>query len=474
MPRPLAILLALTFLIGAGWAVATPPLQGPDEGAHLGYAQHLAETGRAPSLEGTASADSREAVGARTIFNLGPLLRNVAARPAWSAADRRLWERHAGGFSHEERSTGSGPNSMAKNPPLYYAYESAPYWLFRWSDLLDRQLAMRLASVLLSVLTVGLTWLIAAELTPRAWVRFTAAGVVALQPQLAFISATINPDAMLAAASAAFVLAGVRLVGRGPSARRLIALAATAGLAAFTQGRGVALVPAAVVIAVVAVVRARLPLRGAATALAPAAATLGLLVVVSALLTGGAGGELRQNTAAAGFDVGQFASYVWQFYLPRLGFMQPALGPDFGWRELYVEGFFGTFGSLEVRFSPRTFDLLHAGAVAGLIALAAAMVIRRRELVRSWATVLALVTVVACVIALLHVAAYRDLLSAPADPLLVGRYLLPLVPILGLAVAFVCSSLPRRAGPTAAAGVLAAGVLLQLGSLGLEVTRFYG
>src|SRR5947208_1893488 len=83
--------------------------------------------------------------------------------------------------------------------------------------------AMRLASVLLGVLTVGLTWLLAAEVTPRIWVRFVAAAFVALHPQLTFIGATINPDALLAAASTAFVLVAVQLVRRGPSPRRMLA-----------------------------------------------------------------------------------------------------------------------------------------------------------------------------------------------------------------------------------------------------------
>jgi hypothetical protein len=69
---------------------------------------------------------------------------------------------------------------MEQNPPAYYAYEAVPYWVFHWTDAIGRQLAMRLASVLLGMLTVGLTWLLAAELTPRIWVRFVAAAVVAL------------------------------------------------------------------------------------------------------------------------------------------------------------------------------------------------------------------------------------------------------------------------------------------------------
>src|SRR5437867_1569180 len=86
----------------ASEALATPPLQGPDEEAHLGYAQHLAETGEAPSVRGPASADSTELLVARLVFNLRPLIANVSARPGWSAVDRRAWERVAGRFSHAD------------------------------------------------------------------------------------------------------------------------------------------------------------------------------------------------------------------------------------------------------------------------------------------------------------------------------------------------------------------------------------
>src|SRR4051812_16640395 len=205
LPGPLVLLLIATFVLGAGWAVATPPLQGPDEEAHYSYVQYLAETGAKPSLSGPSGTDSRELVTARTAFNLRRLIGNVSARPAWGTADRDAFDAVARRFTHADRSNGSGPNPLAKNPPLYYAYEAVPYWLFHWTDVVRRELALRLASVLLCVVTVGLTWLIAAELTSRGWVRFTAAAVVALLPQLSFIGATVNPDALLAAVSTAFV-----------------------------------------------------------------------------------------------------------------------------------------------------------------------------------------------------------------------------------------------------------------------------
>src|SRR3954451_3674776 len=231
LPAPLLVLLVVSAVLGVAWAVATPPLQGPDEEAHLGYAQHLAESRRPPSLRGASGVDSTEIAAARTIFDLDRLIGNVSSRPAWRAADRRAFDALAARFTAADRSNGTGPNPMEQNPPAYYAYEAVPYWMFHWTDAIGRQLAMRLASVLLSMLTVGLTWLVAAELTPRIWVRFVAAAVVALQPQMTFIDATINPDALLAAVSTAFVFTAVRLVRRGPSPGRMLALGATAGLA---------------------------------------------------------------------------------------------------------------------------------------------------------------------------------------------------------------------------------------------------
>src|SRR3954451_4616090 len=441
LPAPLVALLVVSAVLGAAWAGATPPLQGPDEEAHLGYAEYLAETGRLPSLRGASSADSGETVAARTVFNLRRLIGNVSARPAWGAADRRAFDALAIRFTAADRSNGAGPNPMEHNPPAYYAYEAVPYWVFHWADAVGRQLAMRLASVLLGVLTVGLTWLLAAEVTPRIWVRFVAAAFVALHPQLAFIGATINPDALLAAVSTAFVLVAVRLVLRGPSPRRMLALGATAGLAVLTHGRGFAFVPAAVVIAIVSLARARVGLRGAGLSAAAAAGALAACVAASVVVTGDTGGagafggELRQNASAAGFHVRQFLEYVWQFYLPRLGFMRPALAGSHGYRELYVEGFYGTFGSLEVRFSPETYNLLAIATTVGLAGLVAASAARWRELLRQWPVVVALATTVVCVIGLLHLAAYRDRLGDPAAQLLVGRYLLPLISIAGLAVA---------------------------------------
>ena len=62
----------------------------------------------------------------------------------------------------------------------------------------------------------------------------------------------------------------------------------------------------------------------------------------------------------------------------------------------------------------------------------------------------------------------------PGDPVLIGRYVLPLVSLWALGIAAVAAALPRRWGLVFGAGVLTVGALLQVSGLGLTLTRFYG
>jgi predicted acyltransferase len=73
----------------------------------------------------------------------------------------------------------------------------------------------------------------------------------------------------------------------------------------------------------------------------------------------------------------------------------------------------------------------------------------------------------------MHVAAYRSLASGSLDPVITGRYLLPLISLYGLALALAVGWLPRRAGAVAGAVALAGLCVLQMGAMGILVERFY-
>ena len=87
---------------------------------------------------------------------------------------------------------------------------------------------------------------------------------------------------------------------------------------------------------------------------------------------------------------------------------------------------------------------------------------------------LLLVAMVVFCVGFLHLASYRALAGGNAgDPLIVGRYLLPLTCVFGLAVAFLVTSVQRRYQLAFAAVILSLGILLQVGALGLTFARFY-
>jgi hypothetical protein len=153
--------------------------------------------------------------------------------------------------------------------------------------------------------------------------------------------------------------------------------------------------------------------------------------------------------------------------------MDPRIGPAYGYRQVFIQTFFGTFGSLEVTYPQWVYDRLQDAAALGLVGVLWLTVRRAKALWRNLDIVLVLVSVAVSMVALLHVASYLNLLKVPSDPVFTGRYLLPLISLFGLAVAWVIGALPRRASHLVGAALLGIGVLMSLAGLGLSAARFY-
>jgi hypothetical protein len=460
---PLAILLAVATVQFAAWLAVLPPLQAPDESSHFAYTQHLIETGHRPPVHGTGPAFSPELQTARLDAGLGALVGNLSARPYWTELDERLWSARDAALGPGAR-IATGPDTASRNPPLSYLYAGIGYAAGSGGSLFDRLYLMRLLNLPLYLLTIWLTWWLAGELLgPALWPRTVAAGAVAVLPQFAFVAAGVSPDPLLTAIWAAFTALAVRTVRAGPTWRRAAGLAALALASVLTHPRGVPLAFLAV-LALVLAARRRLPRR-----LLVLAAGVALAAIAVAVLAGG----VLDSTAGAHFGFRQFASYVWQFYLPRLPFMSPAIGPDYGARTAFIETFYGVFASLEVRWPAAVYDVLELFTLAGLGALAAVLIRARARLRAQWPVVVLLAAMPLTLLAALHFAAYRNLQIDPTDPIIVGRYLFPLLPLFGVAVAIVVAALPRRASVAAGTVLLMAGALLSLSGLGMTAVRFY-
>lgn len=466
VPAPLAILLVVATVQALAWCVALPALQGPDEVSHFAYVQRIVEKGEIPWEPGTVTTRagtrpySTEVFTALEQAELLSLSANLAARSAWTPSDEAAWRAHDRGLGPEYRKDG-GFTSALKNPPLYYLYDAVPYAIAKQASFFDRMFAMRLANIPLLLATVVFAWLLAAELLPRTmWPRFLAAGAAALHPQLYNVTATVNPDILLTAEWSAALWLMVLVCRRGPRPGLVVPLLVLSALACLTHGRGLLILPPALLAIGLALGRER-----GWRALRPGVAVPALAVAYFGVILAAA--ERGEG------NVREFLSYVWQFYLPKLGFMDPSIGVhDYDFGEAYVNRFYGTFAQLEATLPDPVTRVLFWATLAGLAALVVALVVRRGAVARNGDAAIVLAVAVVGLVFGLHYVAYRAMVTSPGDPIITGRYFLPLIGLFGTAIAVVATTLPRRAGLVIAGAVLAAGVCLQWSSLGLLVERF--
>jgi hypothetical protein len=480
IPVPLRLLLAVAAVLSLSWSLATAHMQGPDELDHVAYVAHLAETGKIPSA--TAGSAPYAPDQAQALFAYGwlRLLQNRAVRPPWSPLAERSFRSFENGLPNGAPGDGDGPNPVGKNPPLYYVYEAVGWKLTPGGHFFGRIFVLRAMSGLLLLAMVAFTWLTAGEVFRRRLPQTVATGVVALLPMNGFMSGIVNPDILLATLYAAFLWAALRTARLGLTWQRAVVLSLITVGAVLTQGRGLALVPVLPVALGVAWLKQRQGLRDTLVSAAGAGVTLvgGFIVyrLAAAAAGGGAslyGGEVNLGNGSV-FSIRQLVSGIWQFYLPKLDNMAAHLGPPIGYRQIFVQQYFaGVFSSFEVYFPYWVYDLVQVCAGVGLLALYTVGIVRWRTILARWAPAVILATTALMLLLFLHVASYRALVNGGENPLFVGRYLLPLGPVLGVAAGVVVAALPRRLAAGVGALLLVGLLTLSIGGIGLSLERFY-
>jgi len=482
VPPALALLLGVVAILGVAWALLVPLAQSPDEDAHFGYAQVLAEDFRLPDEKPgpTYTSEHRLVAERARSFQTAQLL---DSRTEWSALAEADWDRLQARLPRSARRRGghadefSGANAARTNPPAYYLLQAIPYRL-AGGDVVDRWYAMRLFSVLLLLVAVAATWLLIGELTGRRrLLQLVGAAAVGLQPMELFIASSINPDAALMATWALAFWLGARILIRELTLPAGVALASVTALAILTKATSYALVPGVVTVFAVALSRERPRLGRFRLPAVASAAALGLPVLAWLVLSrsldraavnavaGGGGAD-----AGPAVDV-SLVNYLWQFYLPKLPFQTgiPPIErlPVF---DVWVETGWGAFGWLEVRFPEPLYVLLGLLTAAVLLAGAVVLVRRRRPAELAVAAFMAVVTLT--LLAGLHWVEYRSIVY-DATSFNQGRYLLPVLPILGAAAAAALTLLPVRARPAVAGAALGGLFILQAASLAVVAARFY-
>lgn len=468
-PPALGALLLLALLLGLAWTLVTPPWQSPDENSHFGYVQHLVETGEIPGDPDRPSISTEQATAA-TLSGADQAAAQELAPMELRPAREREYERVAREFGEEQRSDGGGLNPAAFNPPLYYLSVAPAYLVFEDASVFTRLWAMRVLSLGWLLLSVLAGWLLARELFgPDPVAKVAIAGLAGLAPMTQFIGASVTPDAALYPLWTLALAVGVRLLRLGATPRRAAALGVLVGLAVLTKATSYVLVPAAGAALLAAAWRSRsaLPVLVGAAVLAVTVAPWFLL---SASLDRPAAAQVGVVAGQTGFQPNEFASYLWQYYLPRLPFMTEfrTVAETLPAYDLLIKGSFGQFGWLEVQL-PEWVYVVVSGAVLLTLGTLLVQLVRRRRLTLP-AAYLALLTV--GLLAALHLGEYPQL-KGGATNFIQGRYLLPLVGVAGAALVQATRGLPearRRQGIGALLGLL---LVVDAWGLWLTLERFH-
>lgn len=448
-PRSLGILLVIVVIVGVAWALLVPPWQSPDELAHYAYSESLAQTFSLPSRAGHPFVSSDEAFADGSVGASRGAFFPGASPPDWSPADWRhyLAAEHA---QPPSKSNGGGPSSASQNPPLYYLLAAVPYLIDASGTAFGRLYAMRLGGVVLLLVTTLAAWMLAGEtLGRRRLSQLAAASVAGLLPMATFMSTAVNPDALLMPLWTLALWLGARVINRRAAPGDTLALCAVTAAAILTKATSYALV-APVVLAVLIGWRRRPPAERRRALVPIGASALVLLVpvlgwVALASSLGGMAINRVGTSSAHPFNVRQFLSYVWQFYLPRLPFLSrfrtTATLPAY---EIWVRQGAGTFGWLDIYLPDWMYPA--AGVVTAVVGVSGVALLsalrRRRHLALLAFFVLALI----CLLGLLHITDYRAFIAGSGQ-FMQGRYLLPAIGLLGLAVGLIVTRLPSRVRP---------------------------
>jgi hypothetical protein len=479
-PRlPLAAAVALiAFGHAACWALVTPAFDAPDETEHFAYAQRVGESGKgltnSPQLY---SSDQGRAVDANRVLANSE---TGDGRTPWLSADEDDWER-ANARERKPRDDGGGvATATSSHSPVYYGSLAATYRVTRGASIWTTLTSMRLTSALYGALAAACAFLLVAELVPRRRVLAAAAGLlVAFHPMFAFMSGAVTNDMGVNGMSALLLYLVVRAYVRGPTPALGAAIGAVMIVAPLMKGTAYALYPAVLIGLGAALWRHRS--RQAVLSLA----ALGATAVALFAVWGAASGHFERSTfttpggTAPGSDFGGvndplgLLSYLWQVFLPPLGFMvdhwQQGIWPYF---DIYVVRGWASFGWYSMTFSDWVYWAI-AFAMPIVAAMSIAAVVRYRDRIAPLIVPgIVLLLAIGGIFAGVHAFYFPSTPRTDSVPEQ-GRYLFPaIVPLATIAVASAYAFGRRWVVPIAATLVVAT-MGTALAAQLMALTRFY-
>ncbi|MEA2350120.1 MAG: hypothetical protein QOG86_1061 [Thermoleophilaceae bacterium] len=479
---PLAV-AAIAFAGAAAWSLVTPSFNAPDESEHFAYAQHLAETGTAPSGDGEQlSSEERTATDALRLFST---VETGDGKPPWLPVAETIWRVDRSHFRPGESSLrrddgGGAAVATSAHSPLYYSLLVPPYAAGSGASIWTRLWLMRLVSALLGAVVAGCAVLVVREIVPRRPLLAVAAGLlVAFQPMFSFMSGAVNNDSGVNAAAAVLVYLLVRGLRRGLTVRLAAAIGAAMAITPLMKGTGFALYPAAVVAVGAMLWRARGSRAWARPAAALAGTAAGIFAVWAAVgpafhrgaittpggRAPGAGGALHDPLG--------LAAYLWQVFLPKLSFMTDGwTSTDFPGFQIWVVRGFGAFGWYAMTFADWVYFVILA-VMIGVAVMAVLALRQRRAAARGLAVPLAVLALaVIGVIGGVHAYYFGESPNYGVIPEQ-GRYAFPAITALAAIAVGSLLALPRGWRVPAVACLVAAMMWLDYAGQLTALARFY-
>jgi hypothetical protein len=465
------------------WGVVVPPFQVPDEISHFGYAQYLAETGKAPPQGPVGQYSPQEQTALENSFFF-EVIGHADERGIFTSAENSALHAALVGKSP----LGQGGTSSATNqPPLYYALAAIPYWLSPSHEILARLAFMRLLSALMAAFTVLAGFLFLRELLPGSpWAWSVGALVVAFQPMVEFIAAGVQGDNLLFLTSAVTFLMLLRTYRRGLSTRRALAIGAVVAAGVLAKLTFIALLPGIALAMLLLTWRALPQGRGRALrSLAVAVAVAAIPVLIYAVLNvtawhrgsptaGGVAGATNSALPGGGaVTLHETLDYVWQLYLPRLWFMNHSYFTSYPLIGIWLNESIGHFGWLDYSFPPWVYTDGHYIFLA-LVVLAMAGLVSVRAGIRPMLPIFACFAVMA--IGLLGAIGYTGIRYrlTNGSQFEQARYLFPLLVFYGLFLVLAARGVGRRWAPALGAALVVLAMAHGLFAETLTISRYYG
>ncbi|HST56522.1 MAG TPA: DUF2142 domain-containing protein [Solirubrobacteraceae bacterium] len=503
VPTAAWICALVACLNGASWSILTPVFQAPDEQDHVAYVQRLVEAHQLPRSIGGIYY-SPELVAALIDLHTNAVGRHPTVGAISTPAEQQQLQTDLA--ANPGRDGNGGAGVATAEPPLYYALEAIPYGLGSGGSVLERIQLMRLLSALLGGVTALFAFLFLREALPRVRWAWTVGGLsVAMAPLLGFMSGVVQPDVLIYAICAATFFCIARAFRRGLTSKLALAIGTLTAAGFLSKFNFLGVLPGIVLGLLLVTIRTRRDgsaragnvvgdpsdervgnspdervsnragLRSLAFTAAIAVLPLLLELLLSVLSARSQGGPLSSAVDTSN-QVGSLldkASYVWQLYLPRL----PGMSDDFpgilAARTIWFNGYVGLYGFIDTVFPVwvNNLALIPAGLIA--ILLVRALVIDRAALRRRLSELLTYAVMTAGVAAVVGGASYTFFIAMQGsytEP----RYFMPLVVLLGAALALAARGAGRRWGPAAGTLIVVLFFAHDIFSQLLVVARYYG